>query len=116
MIEHTSELAHDHPMADGRQFNHVHRVDPAVRANHQALMLGLAHPELADVEQAPEPGSPADLRRAATELRERAAHFRDQADRCEHEAAKLEAQATRDEQSPPDTSERLRRLLEGGLG
>jgi hypothetical protein len=107
-----TEYAHAHSMPGGRRFEHGHRVDEVPLADHEALSLATAHPDLADVAHAPEPGSPADYRRAAAELRERAAHFRDQADRCERSAGELEAQATRDEQSPPDTSERLRRLFE----
>jgi hypothetical protein len=102
-------------MGEGRRFEHTHNIRPALREQHAATPLELAHPDMAGVARAPEPGSPADYRRAAAELREQAAHFRAQADRCEHEAAKLEAQAARDELEPPSEAERIRRLLEGGL-
>jgi len=78
-------------------------------------MPAVAQNDLADVAHASEPGSPEDLRRRAANLRESAAYHRDVAARHEQMAAELEAQAARDEQSPPDTSERLRRLLDGGL-
>jgi hypothetical protein len=104
--------AHAHPLPGGQRFEHVHAESPDHRAEHVTLSLREAHPELADVTLAPEPGSPADYRRAAAELREQAVRFRDKAARCERTAEQLEAQADRDEQEPPDTGERFRRLFE----
>jgi hypothetical protein len=115
MIEHTSEYAHAHPMSGGRRFEHVHPIRPAVAAEHAALRLGSAHPELADVERAPEPGSPEDLRNQAHLLRVEAADFRRRAGALDEQAERLERQAAANEQAPPDTGERFRRLLDGGL-
>lgn len=139
MTEHT----HAHPLPDGRRFEHVHRLAPvcpscgstvthwrelpeppygwacpecgAPLPDHGAIPLAEAHPDMADVAQAPAPGSPADLHQQALFAREQAAWHRARADEYERRAAELDAQAERDRQHPPDESERVRRLLEGGL-
>lgn len=104
--------SHSHPFEDGtgRQFEHTHEV---ASRGHRVAPLAEAHPGL---EVGPPPGSPADLRRQAGEWLERASSLRAEADQAAHRAAELEAQAVQDEQAPPSESERVRRLLERGLG
>jgi hypothetical protein len=68
-----TSYTHAHLLPDGRRFEHGHRVEEMPLADHEALALAEAHPELAGVEQAPAPGSPEAMMQRAAELRERAA-------------------------------------------
>jgi hypothetical protein len=102
--------AHGHPIGDGRRFEHVHALPSR---GHRAATLAEAHP---DLQVGPPPGSPADLRRQAQEWWEQALLLRRQADQAEARHDELLARADQDEQTPPSESERVRRLLEGGLG
>jgi len=104
--------SHDHPMPDGRRFEHAHSLDEAPLEAHEALSLAEAHPDLAGVEQAPPPGSPADLRAEADRLRGEAADLAARAMHLRDQAAELDARAAQDEREPPDAGERLRRLVE----
>lgn len=104
---------HAHPLPGDRRFEHVHPYP--VEPEHAALPPEQAHPDMAGVERAPEPGSPTDYRRAAAELREQAAWHRRMAEATDRSAAELETRAEQDKQQPPSQTERVRRLLEGGL-
>jgi hypothetical protein len=76
------------------------------------MPLGQAHPELAGVEQAPAPGSPADYRLEAIRLHQQAEWHRGQAIELNRRVTELELRANRDELAPPDAGEQLRRLLD----
>lgn len=107
-----TEYGHAHPLPGGRRFEHVHNIRPALREAHTAKPLVEAHPDMAAVAAAPMPGSPADLQRDAALWREKAAELRARAAAADREAERLEALATADEEHPPSTEERIRRLFE----
>jgi hypothetical protein len=107
-----THYAHAHPMGGGRRFEHTHAVDEMPLDDHEAVSLAEAHPELAAVEQAPAPGSPADLRGEAARLRGEAADLAARAMHLRDQAAELDARAAADERHPPDVGERLRRLFQ----
>jgi hypothetical protein len=107
-----TEYAHAHPMSEGRRFEHVH--EPPAGTQHAAELLADAHPDMAEAEAAPAPGSPADLRRQAAEYLRQADHYQERAERYVRRAHELEAQADRDEREPPDAGELLRRILDRG--
>jgi hypothetical protein len=111
-----SEFSHAHPMPEGRRFEHTHNVRPALLEEHAAKPLAEAHPGMRAVAEAPETGTPPWLRQLAESKRDRAAWHREQAEQLEREADELEHGADRDEQEPPSEQERIRRLLDGGLG